>query len=39
VDHEIDPGPDMHASALYRRHLARILTARALTLASDRAAA
>jgi CO/xanthine dehydrogenase FAD-binding subunit len=38
VDHEIDPGPDMHASVRYRRHLARILTARALTLASDRAA-
>jgi carbon-monoxide dehydrogenase medium subunit len=38
VDQEIDPGPDMHASVLYRRHLARILTGRALTAACGRAA-
>jgi carbon-monoxide dehydrogenase medium subunit len=34
---EIDPGSDIHASAEYRRHLARVLARRALTQAFDRA--
>jgi len=35
---EIDPDGDMHASAAYRRHLARVLTARALERAAAVAA-
>jgi CO/xanthine dehydrogenase FAD-binding subunit len=34
---EIDPGSDIHASAEYRRHLAKVLAHRALTQAFDRA--
>jgi carbon-monoxide dehydrogenase medium subunit len=34
---DIDPGGDIHASAEYRRHLARVLTHQALTQAFDRA--
>jgi carbon-monoxide dehydrogenase medium subunit len=34
---DIDPPADMHASAGYRRHLARVLVRRALTLAVARA--
>jgi carbon-monoxide dehydrogenase medium subunit len=34
---EIDPGSDIHASAEYRRHLAKVLAGRALTQAFDRA--
>ncbi len=34
---DIDPSPDIHATAAYRRHLARILTERALTAAVARA--
>jgi carbon-monoxide dehydrogenase medium subunit len=36
---DIDPGSDIHASAAYRRHLAKVLTRRALTQAFERAAA
>lgn len=36
---DIDPGADIHASAAYRRHLARVLTRRALARAFDRALA
>jgi len=35
---DIDPGSDIHASADFRRHLARVLASRALTKAFDRAA-
>lgn len=35
---EVDPGSDIHASVAYRRHLARELSARALTQAFERAA-
>jgi carbon-monoxide dehydrogenase medium subunit len=35
---EIHPVDDVHASAAFKRHLARVLTVRALTLASARAA-
>src|SRR6185369_11861995 len=35
---EIGPVDDVHASARFKRHLARVLTVRALTLASARAA-
>jgi len=34
---EIDPGSDIHASAAYRRHLAKVLARRALTQAFHRA--
>jgi 6-hydroxypseudooxynicotine dehydrogenase subunit alpha len=34
---DIDPSSDIHASAAYRRHLAAVLTRRALTLAFERA--
>lgn len=34
---DIDPGSDIHASAEYRRHLAKILTQRALSQAFERA--
>ena len=34
---DIDPGSDIHASAEYRRHLANVLSRRALTQAFDRA--
>ena len=34
---EIDPSGDIHASAEYKRHLARVLTRRALKLAFERA--
>ncbi|HSE70588.1 MAG TPA: xanthine dehydrogenase family protein subunit M [Nocardioidaceae bacterium] len=37
VDAAIDPEPDIHATAEYRRHLAHVLTGRALTEARDRA--
>jgi len=33
----VDPGPDLHASVEYRRHLTRVLTRRALVRAVDRA--
>jgi len=36
---DVDPGNDIHASAEYRRHLARVLGRRALTQAFDRAKA
>lgn len=35
---EIDPAGDIHATADYKRHLARVLTARALRQAAERAA-
>jgi CO/xanthine dehydrogenase FAD-binding subunit len=35
---ETDPGSDLHATKEYRRHLARVLAARALREARDRAA-
>jgi CO/xanthine dehydrogenase FAD-binding subunit len=34
---DIEPGSDIHATAAYRRHLARVLTRRVLTEAFDRA--
>lgn len=37
VDAAIDPEPDIHASAEYRRHLAHVLTGRALAEAHQRA--
>jgi len=36
---EIDPGSDIHASAEYRRHLAKVLACRTLTQAFERAKA
>lgn len=37
ASHEIEPDDDLHASADYRRHLARVLVGRALTEAASRA--
>lgn len=37
VQQELDPPSDIHASAAYRRHVAGVLTARALALAVERA--
>lgn len=37
ADADIDPGSDIHASAEYRRHLAKVLTRRALEQAFERA--
>lgn len=37
ADDEIDPGRDIHASAEYRRHLAKVLARRTLTQAFERA--
>lgn len=34
---EIEPSPDIHASVDFKRHLARVLTVRALSKAADRA--
>jgi carbon-monoxide dehydrogenase medium subunit len=39
VDDRIDPEDDIHATADYRRHLAHVLTDRALREAQGRAAA
>jgi CO/xanthine dehydrogenase FAD-binding subunit len=36
---EIEPTTDIHATAEYKRHLARVLTERAVALAADRARA
>ncbi len=37
AEHEIDPHGDIHASAAFKRHLARVLTRRALLAAHQRA--
>jgi carbon-monoxide dehydrogenase medium subunit len=37
VQHDIDPGGSIHASKEFQRHLAGVLTRRALTKASERA--
>ena len=37
ADNEIEPSGDIHASVAYKRHLARVLTRRALTEAWRRA--
>ena len=37
AEDEIDPGSDIHASADYRRHLAKVLACRTLTQAFERA--
>ncbi|MFN7961868.1 MAG: FAD binding domain-containing protein [Thermoanaerobaculia bacterium] len=39
AEREIDPAGDIHASAEFKRHLARVLTRRALTTAAARARA
>ncbi len=36
VEEEIDPMGDIHATVSYRKHLARVLTKRALIQAHDR---
>jgi aerobic carbon-monoxide dehydrogenase medium subunit len=38
ANEEMDPTGDIHATAEFKRHLARVLTARALRVAVDRAA-
>jgi CO/xanthine dehydrogenase FAD-binding subunit len=38
AEHDVDPPSDIHASAAYRRQLARVLVSRALTTAVTRAA-
>ncbi|MCH9649652.1 MAG: xanthine dehydrogenase family protein subunit M [Deltaproteobacteria bacterium] len=38
-DNEIDPTTDIHATADYKRHLAKVLARRAFTVASERARA
>ncbi|HET9513517.1 MAG TPA: hypothetical protein VFO95_06265, partial [Gemmatimonadales bacterium] len=37
VERQLDPPGDIHASAAYRRRLARVLTLRALRVAAERA--
>ncbi|MCP4661634.1 MAG: xanthine dehydrogenase family protein subunit M [bacterium] len=37
VDEEIEPAGDIHATVAFKRHLARVLTARALRQAAERA--
>jgi len=37
ANHDIDPQSDLHASAAYRRHLAKVLTEQALATAFERA--
>jgi carbon-monoxide dehydrogenase medium subunit len=37
IQDTLDPEPDIHATAEYRRHLAGVLTARALLEATNRA--
>jgi carbon-monoxide dehydrogenase medium subunit len=37
VREEVDPPSDIHADARYRRHLAGVLTQRALAIAAQRA--
>jgi CO/xanthine dehydrogenase FAD-binding subunit len=37
VDGHIEPVSDLHASSEYRRHIAQVLTGRALRQACDRA--
>jgi CO/xanthine dehydrogenase FAD-binding subunit len=39
ANREIEPSPDIHATVAYKRHLAGVLTRRALSRARDRAAA
>jgi CO/xanthine dehydrogenase FAD-binding subunit len=39
ANEEIDPGSDIHASAEYRRHLAKVLVRRVLEQAFERARA
>jgi CO/xanthine dehydrogenase FAD-binding subunit len=39
IDGEIDPVSDVHGSAEFRRHLAKVLVGRALRVARSRAAA
>jgi carbon-monoxide dehydrogenase medium subunit len=39
VERDIDPLDDIHATATYRRHLAKVLARRTLTAAAERAAA
>ncbi|GAA4329590.1 xanthine dehydrogenase family protein subunit M [Pigmentiphaga soli] len=39
LSRRIEPGDDLHASAAYRRHLAKVLTARVLAAARERSGA